>query len=249
MSVVCYPQDGKKKSLDICAAFAAGCGGQVVTDGEWRPGKASMFYGIDQANERVWREARGVDFYYADNAFYDATRGTYFRVGKNRLQHPGVGRSDGSRFARLGIPILPWRNNGRHILICPQSEHFMRVAVGYKGDWVLDTIDGLRKHTDRELRVRPWNRDKKKLALALPAALNDCWCLVTHSSASAISAILMGIPAISTAECVARVMCGDLSTIENPLKPDRQEWANLLADQQWTLDEFRDGTAWRHLNA
>ena len=70
-----------------------------------------MFYGIDTANEQVWRDAKasGQDWYYADNAFFDATRGTYFRVGKNRLQHSGNGTSTGERFHRLKLQVMPWR--------------------------------------------------------------------------------------------------------------------------------------------
>lgn len=251
--VICYPQNGKKKSLDICSAFAQGCGGAVVADGQYRAGMPSMFYGIDVANEEVWKHASngsGQDYYYADNAFFDQFRGTYFRVGKNRLQHDGFGVSDGSRFKKLGLKLHPWRVTGQHILLCPQSDHFMRVAVGYPGaamGWLRDTMSELRKYTNRELRVRLWDRDKRKLAAELPDALRGAWALVTYSSGSAISAILSGVPAISTADCIARRMCGDLSTIENPLMPERQDWANIVADQQWTLDEFRDGTAWRML--
>ncbi len=42
-------------------------------------------------------------------------------------------------------------------------------------------------------------------------------------------------------------MCGPLSTIEEPLMPDREDWLNVVADQLWTLDEFRDGVAWKAL--
>lgn len=247
--VTCYPQDGKKKSLDVCAAFAEGCRGQIVTDGKWRGG-ASMFYGIDSANEGAWRAAQrsGEDWYYADNAYFDAFRGIYFRVAKNRLQHDGRGTSDGRRFAMLGLDVRPWRNGSAgHVLVCPQSEHFMRVAAGYAGDWTTDVVEQLRERTGREIRVRQWNRDKKRLAQELPAAMAGAWALVTYSSGSAISAILAGIPAISTTECVARRMCGDLSTIEEPQRPERESWLNVVADNQWTLEEFRQGLAWKAL--
>lgn len=246
--VTCYPQDGKKKSYDICSAFAVGCGGRVVTDGVYRGGPA-MFYGVDTANEQVWRDVRasGADWYYADNAFFDQCRGKYFRVGKNQLQHSGFGTSDGKRFARLGLRLEPWRTTGAHILVTPQSDHFMRVAAGFP-NWLESTLAVLNRCTDREIRIRAWNRDKLKLAQQLPQALAGAWALVTYSSGSAISAILSGIPAISTGECIARRMCGTLAeTIENPLMPERQEWANVVADHQWSLDEFRSGETWRVL--
>lgn len=247
--VICYPQDGKRKSYDICAAFAAGCGGNVITDGRYRGGPA-MFYGIDTANESVWRgvQASGEDWYYADNAYFDAVRGTYFRVGKNCLQHPGTGTSTGERFARLGLKIHPWRESGEHILVTPQSYHFMRVAVRYPGNWLNDILCKLPQLTNRTVITRVWNRDKKQLARDLPTALRGAWALVTFSSGSAISAILAGIPAISTSpDCIARRMCGPLVTVKAPWMIDREDWLNVVADQQWTLDEFRSGQTWRAL--
>lgn len=248
MVTYCYPQDGKQKSYDICSAFAVGCGGRVVNDGKYRGGPA-MFYGIDTANEQVWRDVRasGADWYYADNAFFDQCRGTYFRVGRNQLQHSGFGKSDGSRFRSLGIKLEPWRTDGGHILVCPQSDHFMRVVAGYP-DWLPRTLEQLARLTKRTIRVRNWNRDKKKLAQELPDALRGAWALVTYSSGAAISAIIAGVPAISTAECIARRMCGTLSeTLEDPHMPERQKWANVVADNQWTLEEMRSGETWRVL--
>lgn len=247
MSVNCYPQDGKRKSLDICRAFADGCGGSVITDNQWRPGP-SMFYGISDANEGVWRQSKYGPYYYADNAFFDAVRGTFFRVGKNRLQHPGVGKSDGARFKALGLKVEPWRTRGDHILVTPQSDHFMRVAVGYTGSWVDDTVAAIKRYTDRPIKVREWQRDKVKLAHQLPAALENCWALVTHSSGSAITALLSGIPVVCTADCVISPMSGRMEDIDNPPLPEgREEWAAVVADQQWTLDEMRSGDCWRAL--
>src|SRR5262245_35749830 len=121
VKVYCYPQDGKRKSASICAAFAEGCGGYVVTDGKWRDGH-SFFYGISESNAAVWNECRKHSefaWYYSDNAYFDDYRGTMFRVTRNRLQHPGTGTSDGARFRGLRLRFKPWRTDGRHILLTP----------------------------------------------------------------------------------------------------------------------------------
>jgi hypothetical protein len=39
----------------------------------------------------------------------------------------------------------------------------------------------------------------------------------------------------------------DLSRIEFPIKPDRDQWAANLAYTQWTMDEMARGWAWAHL--
>lgn len=248
VKVYCYPQDGKRKSYEICEAFAQGCGGEIVTDGKWRPGH-TFLYGISESNESVWRECQRVsefDWFYSDNAFYDDFRGRMYRVARNRLQHSGIGNSDGKRFRALGLSFKPWRKSGNHILLTPQSQHFMRVAAGYEGDWAADTVAQLRMFTDRPIVVREWSRDKVALARGLPSQLVDAWALVTYSSGSAITALLAGIPVVATADCVISPMSGRLDAIESPYMPkDRDAWGAVVADQQWTLDEFRNGTAWR----
>lgn len=250
--VNCYPQDGKRKSFDICAAFARGCGGRVVTTNVWERGDA-MFYGVSDANEGVWRQAQAVrdehTYFYADNAFFDQYRGVQYRVGINRLQHPGTGASDGTRFRRLGIPLKDWRTRGEHILVTPQSDHFMNVVVQYPGNWLSDTLAAIKQYTDRPIQVRLWNRDKFKLAAELPQQLENCWALVTHSSGSAITALMMGIPVVATAPCIISPMSGRIEDIDNlPLPEGRQQWAEVVADQQWTLDEMRSGQCWEMLH-
>lgn len=249
IKLYCYPQDGKRKSYDVCEAFAEGCGGEVVTNGKWRPGH-TFFYGISESNEAVWQECRRrpeFDWFYSDNAYYDDFRGRMYRVARNRLQHSGEGFSDGTRFKRLGLTFKPWRQTGTHILLTPQSRHFMQVAAEYPGDWTTDTEAALRKVTTRPIVVREWSRDKVALARGLPSQLVDCWALVTYSSGSAITALLAGIPVVCTAaSCVTSPMSGTIDGIEAPYMPkDRERWGAVVADQQWTLDEFRNGTTWR----
>lgn len=253
MSVVGYPTPGKEKARLILDAFCAGAGGKVSRDTvRLLPGPAG-FYGVVAATKHLYDQARaeGREVVYLDNAYTDPQREVYFRATRNRLQHPGTGRSDGKRFAALDIPILPWRTGGSHVLLCPQSEQFMRDVVGYPGNWLDDTLAALKKYTQRPLRVRPWTGNKREWYRTLPADLRDCWALVTFSSASAITAMLAGVPSICTAEdCIARPLAGRLEQIEAPPRPDnRREWAGVVADNQWRLDEMRDGTAWRMLNA
>lgn len=251
--IVGYPTPGKGKARMLLDAFCSGAGGQVSRETvRLLPGPAG-FYGVVPATKHLWDSARseGRDVFYLDNAYTDPNREVYFRATKNRLQHCGLGVSDGKRFDSLKIPIKPWRTSGSHIVVCPQSDQFMRDLAEYPGSWLQDTLAALRKLTDRELRVRPWTGNKREWYLTLPADLVDCWCLVTYSSASAITAILSGIPAISTAEdCIARSMSGRLEEVESPPMPEnRREWASVIADHQWTVEEMKSGLAWRMCNA
>lgn len=244
-SISCYPQPGKEKAQRVCEAFARGAHGQVSGIlPQLAPGPA-MFYGVRSAWEHLWREAleQRRDWYYADNAYFDVARERYFRVTRNALQHSGAGHSDGRRLAALGIRPRPWRQGGRHILLCTQSAEFM-ATVARSPDWLSDTRDALRRYTDRPVIVRT-----KSDPEPLREALKDCWAVVTWSSAAAVEALMAGVPVCCSPASAAWRFSSQLAAIESPGTPDgREAWAAVLADNQWTLDEIRSGLAWRNLS-
>jgi hypothetical protein len=252
--VIAYPVANKAKSLDICKAFVQGCGGDVAFDGRLRDGPA-FFYGVDESNVQAWRAVQldlRRDYYYCDNSYFDKSRQKYFRITKNALQHSGSGVSDCKRFESLGIEVLPWREKQEHssVILCPQSGHFMRCVANIFWDWTDATKAELRLWTAREFVVRQWSPDKGKMSRTLEAdlILGNAHALVTYSSAAAIAAALSGVPTVSTGSSAARAMGGALHQIEDLPTPDRTHWAGVLADNQWTLDEMRDGKAWAALN-
>lgn len=252
--VVGYPTPGKGKARMLLNAFCGGADGDVVDEipKKLLPG-AAAFYGVTPATAHLWKQAKaeGRDWYYIDNAYFDKVRGNYFRVTRGRLQHCGFGVSSGVRFRALDIEIQPWRTRGEHVLLCPQSDEFMRVCAGYSGSWVEHAKSALALDTRRELRVRPWSPDKTRWYQTLGADLENCWALVTYSSASAITAMLAGVPAIVTAgDCISAGLTSRLfSNIERPLMPqNRERWAAVVADNQWTVEEMRSGLAWAMLH-
>ncbi len=255
--VTCYVQAGKEKSERLCNAFASGVranGGKatIYAGCDALQNGAAVFYGV-RPNQRGLLEqakAQDRDWYYIDNAYFDRTREKYFRVTRNRLQHHGVGESDGARFRAIGQDIEPWRMSGAHILVCPQSDEFMDTFCEDGAKWEALTVARLKKITQREIRVRAWQSNKINWYKTLPEDLRDCWALVTYSSASAISAMMSGIPAFVTAyDCISRVVANaDLEAVDHPyyvhgLRP----WANVVADNQFTVEEIASGFAWWHL--
>lgn len=247
-SVVCYPQPGKPKSRHILEAFAQGCGGRLAETYQEGP---AAFYGV-VGIEALWRKARAGSFYYLDNSYFDNTRWRHFRVGVNALQASGTERPDWSRYMRLGVLVEPWRRGGRHVVVVEQSEHFMREVAEWPIEaWRAHVRREIAANTDRPVVVRPWSRDKAGRMKTLHEDLKDAWVLVTHSSSAANEAVLAGVPVICTGPCAARVMgTDDFTKIESPHRAlNRIDWAAALAGQQWTIDELRDGTAWKHLAA
>lgn len=237
---------GKAKATDICNAFVAGAPRDAV---------GHVFYGVNYSNLDAWRQvlASGEPYWFIDNSYFDKTRGLFFRVTKNRLQHTGLGHSDGKRFAALGIPLSPWRglNNGP-VVVVEQSSDFMEIHAGQKPrltrgrplkedeSWAQQAA---REHAQygRKLRRRLWHPDKIKQAVRLAVDLDDAGLVVTHSSAAAVSALIEGVPVV-----VSETSCCWASL--DTLPSSRLRLFNVLADNQFTLIEMKNGTAWASLN-
>ena len=244
MALTMYPVPGKEKSRLICNAFAAGAPKHAT---------GAVFFGTEGVMSAFQRAKSGT-WWYVDNSYFDPHRGIYFRVTKNALQVDPTGKtSDGTRFARLGIAVKGWRHkpDGK-ILVIPQSDDFMKSTLGRKGDWLRETVEKLNAWGyGPRIRVRPWLRDKKTAYVELHRDLDDAALVVTWSSASAITALYEGIPAISE-DGAAHALTGPLTAerVARPLMPDvfeRTRFLEILADNQFTLEEFKNGVAWKWL--
>lgn len=171
----------------------------------------------------------------------------------------------------LGISLKPYIKNGTHILLCLQR-HGGWSMRGYSVlDWAADTIIKLREYTDRPIVVRPHPGDKGaegylgnfdnefmsnlnvRLSLkdsTLIDDLQDCWAAVNHNSSPVVGAAIEGVPIFVTdperSQC-KEIANTDLSQIENPMYPDREDWVQRLAMSHWNFDELRSGECWRHM--
>ena len=82
----------------------------------------------------------------------------------------------------------------------------------------------------------------------LAEALGKAHALVTHSSNVAIEAVVAGVPVfVSPSSAAAPMGLSDLSLIETPVYPDRDQWLAHLAYCQFSFEEIRSGAAWRML--
>ena len=240
---VSYIVPGEQTSPRFAHAFAHGCRGRATEADSLQPGPIALF-----GSPRRWHLlqdaiARGRTWYYADHAYFG--RGLYFRITKNAYQHDGRSDASPKRFERFGLTVRPWRTVGAHIVVCPQSDVYFSLHGLDASRWVADVSAALRRHTDRELRVR-WKRDPTPIA----ADLQGAWAVVVFSSIAAVDALVAGVPVFVLAPFAAtrRMGLDDLSRIESPIYPDdRDPFLWSLAANQWTLDEIEHGLAWRVL--
>lgn len=250
--VVAYPVFKKQKSVAICEIFLEGVPSDASIEG-------NVFYGVTELNFKAWSAARsqlrasGKPYYYIDNSYFDKARDVQYRVSKNSLQFKGPRESDGSRFAALGYELKPWRSiDEGHIVVCVQSPTFMRYSLGggamrqtpLRLMWIPERIDELkRRWPGREIRVREWSSNKPVQMRTLHDDLKGAGLLVTHSSAAAVEAVIEGVPVIvDKVSALAELICS------SDTGDQRLKFLNALADNQWTLDEIKNGSAWRWLN-
>ena len=252
MTVTAYAARSEMTSPLWARAFVDGCGGTVAERNELQPGDVALF-----GSPVTWcllqqAQQEGRTWYYGDHGYFgrhNAPIGgpggkVYYRTTRNAYQHDGSGDGDAVRFARLGVPVKPWRMGGNHILLCPNSPGHFALHGGDCGRWIADTTAALRKHTDREIKVRV-----KTAGTAFADDLRGAWAVVVYTSACGFLAALEGVPCFATAHCASGAFGSTfLHRIESPHRPDnRYELACVLAAHQWTAEEMRQGMAWERL--
>jgi len=174
----------------------------------------------------------------------------------------------------LNITLKDYRTNGEHILICLQRNGGWSMGKTDLQDWLLQTINKIRKYSSRPIVIRPHPGDKASKELIRPGNpkckikfskavrlsgnetlvddLQNCWAAVNYNSSPVIGAAIEGIPIFvcnpekSQSQEIANT---DLSQIENPLMPNRQKWVERLAMFHWNFDELKSGECWTHMRS
>lgn len=208
-------------------------------------GSPFVIWGQRWTTEAVLPKAirTGRQFWYIDNGFMNPANGR--ETGYHRITYKGMTPilMDDPE-PRLEIPLAPWRGIGWHIVLALPGDWFGR-SIGFDmPEWIEAAPTRVRSFTKRRVLVRP-----KGTKRPLENDLRGAWALVTHSSNAAVDAVRMGIPVfVEPTSAAAPVGNLDLGNLENPEMPDRQKWWRSLMNQQFTVDEMANGTAWRLLS-
>jgi len=157
------------------------------------------------------------------------------------------------RFKRLKLPVCPWREKGKHILIAGSSEKYQQFyGLPNPTEYAKGLVRKLRQDTSRPIIYRPKPSWRAAVPVAgtefsksrsLLADLENCHAVVTHGSNVCYEAALYGIPSVITGQAVMKsVSSTELSDIEHPLMGERWGVFRALAYHQWTLKEMARGT-------
>jgi len=165
------------------------------------------------------------------------------------------------------MDLGPWRQRGKHILICLQRPMGWSMRGLDLMSWLENTFQTIRQHSDRPIRLRwhpgDWKNFPAEVDLSrfnavmspqgrhITEDLKSCWAVVCHNSTPSSVATIDGIPAFIADDpgyCQAGdVVNTDLSMIENPIMPDREQWIRKLAQCHWSFEDVRSGRCWTHM--
>ena len=187
--------------------------------------------------------------------------GVYY--GRSNYANTGSGPERWNDIQKtLGLDLCPWRHNGEHILVCLQRDGGWSMKGLDMRQWTMDTVRAIRRYSDRPIRIRPHPKfpiDLSELVKdptitvsqqnsTLDQDLDRAWASVFFNSSSCVASVLRGVPVFaSDDDCVAwSVANHDLSAIEQPVMPNRDQWLWDLSAAHWTDDQSRSGAIYRH---
>jgi hypothetical protein len=228
---------------------------------------SQLWAGRMKANKQVWDLYRSTQRTVLVIEVGSLHRGHTWRIMPNGVKTLWSKGNNSERFDALGLKLLPWRQQGSHVLIAcqrPESQQWQ----GYPGidQWLKQTVAGIQKQTDRPIFIRPHPRHRLtdvpagcKLLQPRPIAgtydnfdfdrdLYRAWCVVNLNSNPAVDAVLKGIPVfVDSTSMAAPVGNLDWNKIETPEMPNREQWAWDLAHSEFYISELESGSAFQWL--
>ena len=256
-------KDGNDQYIEM---LAHGVGGKITSTDDFDYNASNspiVLRGIlkHKIMKRCWEENR--TFYYVDTGYFGNERTSanpngwkfWHRIVKNNLQHGEIIPRPDDRFKQFGKQFNPWKKTGSKILVAAPDEKPCKFYGVDKETWIKETVDTIKKYTDREVVVReraPKRIDRIVTNTLQQALDDDIFALVTYNSVAAIESIFHGIPAfaLAPANAASPVCLQDLSSIETPYYPDSDKlyaWGCHLAYGQFHVREMKNGTALRML--
>ena len=234
-----------------------------------------LFAGRMAGNEKVYKHFREQGKPVVVMEVGGLSRNFTWRVGINNINRSATFPTPDPKFPRWKIfnkPLQDWKKDGEFVVIATQRPD----SLQWKGmppveQWAEEVVENVRKYSDRPIVVRPHPRDKitdwdfinSKVpglyydfpqpvegtydSMNFSDLLDRAHIVINHCSNPAVDAIIAGVPVIVGEDS----FCYDVSTsyenIENPNKPDRTEWCEMMAYTEWSEPEIAAGLPWQYL--
>lgn len=236
-----------------------------------------LFAGRMHGNKEVYEHFRSLNKPVVVIEVGSLSRNNTWRVGLNHINRLATFPKPDPKYPRWKYyersrPLMPWKDDGEFVVIATQRPDSMQwYGMPSMEHWVEQTVEKVRQYTNRPIVIRPHPRDihtdwdfiNSKIPgmyYSMPEKIEGTYdemnfmeildrahIVINHSSNPAVDAIIHGVPVIVGEES----FCYDLTTtfenIENPNKPDRSEWCEMMAYTEWSESEIAMGMPWQYL--
>jgi hypothetical protein len=161
------------------------------------------------------------------------------------------------------LEIMPWRERGEHVALFAQmGGHDLDVTMSLH--WPDDVVDRLTALTQRTIVYRPKpERPRYFLRLheqvtmpdfvGVPVEqfLENAWAAVVYNSKIAVEALRRGVPALYDGpnSIVGGLVPRGIENIEDPPRPEREQFFYDLAYAQWSAEEIATGAPFKRMLA
>ena len=232
-----------------------------------------LWQGRMRKNKNVWDRYRNSNKPVVVLEVGGIKRNETWKIGINGVNREADFHNesaDGERWNKFKIELKPWRQTGDDIIVCGQhTESHQWRNNQPMSKWFAQQIKEIRNHTDRPIVIRPHPRNHvaidttkyKDVKIVGPKRdrntyddtdladrLKSAWAVVSHSSNPAMTAVFSGIPVyVSEASLSYDVGNKTFENINNPVMPDRQQWANRLSYTEWWPEEIEQGLPWKRI--
>ena len=274
MRVSIFDQYGALNSAPVFAAVRAGLDQLGIKHNSMDSSAdvaviwSQLWHGRMKHNQGVWETFRNNNRPVVVVEVGMLRRGSTWKLGVNGTGNNAYYGRDliVGRAAQLRLEAKPWTNSGYNIVIAAQrSDSQQWAGQPPTVAWLTETANAIRKYTDRPIIIRPHPRqrisDVPGCVIEMPRpipgtydnfdyerCLSTAWAVVNHNSGPGSQAIMNGVPAfVHSSSLAAPVGNTDLSTINNPLRPDRTEWLERLAHTEWYTEEIASGLPLKRL--
>ena len=182
--------------------------------------------------------------------------------------------NDTNRLDKLKIDVkeLVYNNSSdKYILFCTQVPWDTQVQDIDYSKWIIDSINTLRKYTNRRIIVRnhPKHQARNGFELydknffsknnimveflnnTLENDFENSYCVIAYNSTVLLDAILYGRPVLSgsNTSIISNLTIKDFSTIENLTKFSKDDVTKCLSEvayKQWSLSDFAKGNPFKY---
>lgn len=190
-------------------------------------------------------------------------RGKTWKISLNNITSSGIYPNsnilDPNRSKILDTHLQPVNcSSSKKILIAAQHQASLQWQdQPAMSDWVQQKITEIRQYTDMPIVVRPHPRfrinsvNNKNVTTELPTKLPNTYdrynlkydytCIINHNSGVGVQAVINGTPVVVDRSSLAYPMGMQLSEIEHPGIPDRQEWFQRILHTEWLVEELSAG--------